>query len=243
MKKYLAIILALCMVLSLSACGSKAETAPAAAAPAAESSGAAPAAAPAAPAEKQQIVIAFNDASDTGEDGFTYKWIKSVADKWNSDQYEIVIQDEPVSDSDFTTKMHLQLSDSSTAPDIVLYDGFQLQSDISAGYFIALDDLAAAWDGWNNGYISEYIRGNGTGIDGVLYGIPAFTDTRCIWINKDIFEKAGLGADWQPNTWAELTEGLATVKDATGVIPIYLPSSEGEGEKTTIRYCSCPVFL
>ena len=66
MKKYLALLLALCMVLSLCACGAKEE---------------APAAAPAedaaeTPAEKQQIVVAFNDASDTGENGFTYKWIK-----------------------------------------------------------------------------------------------------------------------------------------------------------------------
>ena len=118
MKKYLAILLALCMVLSLCACGAK-EEAPAAA-PAADADAAAT------PAEKQQIVVAFNDASDTGEDGFTYKWINSVAQNWNNDQYEIVIQNEPVSDSDFTTKMHLQLSDPSTAPDIVLYDGFQL---------------------------------------------------------------------------------------------------------------------
>ena len=229
MKKYLALLLVFCMVFALCACGAKEEPAPAPAAPAGD------APAEAAPVEKQQIVVAFNDASDTGENGFTYKWIKSVADKWNSDEYEIVIQNEPVSDSDFTTKMHLQLSDPSTAPDIVLYDGFQLQSDISAGYFIALDELAAGWDGWNNGYISEHTKRNGTGIDGVLYGIPAFTDTRCIWINKDLFDQAGLGKDWQPTTWAELTDGLATVKDATGVIPIYLPSSEGEGEKTTMQ--------
>ena len=151
MKKYLALLLVFCMVFALCACGAKEEPAPAPA----PAEGDAPAAAP---VEKQQIVVAFNDASDTGENGFTYKWIKSVADNWNSDEYEIVIQNEPVSDSDFTTKMHLQLSDPSTAPDIVLYDGFQLQSDISAGYFIGLDELAAGWDGWNNGYISEHTK-------------------------------------------------------------------------------------
>ena len=215
MKKVLALLLSLCMVFSFFALGTVTEAKAA--------------------AEKKQIIVAFNDASDTGENGFTYKWIKSVADKWNSDEYEIVIQDEPVSDSDFTTKMHLQLSDASTAPDIVLYDGFQLQSDISAGYFIPLDELAAGWEGWNNGYISEYTKNLGTGIDGVLYGIPAFTDTRCIWINKDLFDQAGLGKDWQPTTWAELMDGLTTVKEKTGVIPIYLPSSEGEGEKTTMQ--------
>ena len=136
MKKYLVLLLTLCMVFSLCTIG---------------------AAAASADGEKQQIIVAFNDASDTGEDGFTYKWVKNVADKWNNDQYEIVIQDEPVSDSDFTTKMHLQLSDASTAPDIVLYDGFQLQSDISAGYFIALDELAAEFY-LSKQYISKYIK-------------------------------------------------------------------------------------
>ena len=72
MKKYLVLLLALCMVFSLCAFGTMAE---------------------AAGTEKQQIIVAFNDASDTGENGFTYKWIKSVADKWNNDEYEIVIQD------------------------------------------------------------------------------------------------------------------------------------------------------
>ena len=162
MKKYLALLLVFCMVFALCACGAKEEPAPAPA----PADGDAPAAAP---VEKQQIVVAFNDASDTGENGFTYKWIKSVADNWNSDEYEIVIQNEPVSDSDFTTKMHLQLSDPSTAPDIVLYDGFQLQSDISAGYFIGLDELAANWDGWNNGYISEHTKRNGKGYNNAFY--------------------------------------------------------------------------
>ena len=76
MKKYLSLVLAFCMVFTLCICGTGAEAA----------------------AEKQKIVVAFNDASDTGENGFTYKWIKAAADKFSNDQYEIVIQDEPVSE-------------------------------------------------------------------------------------------------------------------------------------------------
>ena len=55
MKKYLSLVLVLCMVFALCVCGTGAEAA----------------------AEKQKIVVAFNDASDTGENGFTYKWIKA----------------------------------------------------------------------------------------------------------------------------------------------------------------------
>ena len=102
--------------------------------------------------EKITLTIAFNDTNARGEDDYRYSWINQTYEAWDKkDQVEIVIQSEPVTDSDFFTKMQLQLGDASTAPDIILYDTFQLQADVAAGYFLKLDDYVANYPEWTDG--------------------------------------------------------------------------------------------
>ena len=94
--------------------------------------------------DKITLTIAYNDSSDRGENDYRYNWVMNTWNAWDKkDQVEVKIQAEPVQDGDFFTKMQLQLGDPSTAPDIILYDTFQLQADVAAGYFMKLDDYVA----------------------------------------------------------------------------------------------------
>ncbi|TXR46520.1 extracellular solute-binding protein [Phyllobacterium endophyticum] len=47
--------------------------------------------------------------------------------------------------------------------------------------------------------------------DGKRYGMPWILDTKYLFYNKEILEKAGIKSP--PNTWAELTEQAKTIKD------------------------------
>lgn len=187
--------------------------------------------------EKKTLTIAYNDSDAMGEAGYRQVWIKNTFEAWDKkDQYELVIQEEPVIDGDFFTKMQLQLSDASTAPDIILYDTFQLHADIPAGYFMDLTDLLAGYPEWNDGSYYEATKAGVTSADGKVYGIPSDTDTRGLWVNVDVLEAAGLGADWQPTNWQEILDAAQKIKDWNeDVIPMWMSSSAVEAESTTMN--------
>ena len=98
------------------------------------------------------------------------------------------------SENDYYTKLQLMMRSPNTAPDIVYEDTFLINSDITAGYLKPLDDYIKGWSDW--GQFEETAKGAAKGQDGKTYGIPDGTDTRALWYNKQIFQKAGLPAEW-----------------------------------------------
>lgn len=67
-------------------------------------------------------------------------------------------------------------------------------------------------------------------VDGEQYGIPFAADTRVLFYNQDLFEKAGL--DGPPHTWKELRADAVALKDSGTQVPYSLPlgSQEALGE-------------
>lgn len=63
-------------------------------------------------------------------------------------------------------------------------------------------------------------------IDGTVYGIPWYVDTRVLFYRKDILARAGYHAI--PGSWAEWLEVMRAIKrqGADGEFPIYLPTNE-----------------
>jgi len=64
-------------------------------------------------------------------------------------------------------------------------------------------------------------------IDGTLFGIPWYIDTRCLYYRKDILEKAGYPEP--PKTWKELLDVSQKIKRNAGdhkKFAIYLPTNE-----------------
>lgn len=187
--------------------------------------------------DKITLTIAYNDSNDQGEEGYRYKWIMDTYNAWDKkDSVDIKIQAEPVTDSDFFTKMQLQMGDPSTSPDVILYDTFQLQADIAAGYFMKLDDYVANYGAWNDGTYYEATKAGVTAADGSVYGIPSDTDTRGLWYNKNVMEAAGLGRDWQPESWQDIVDACQAIKDnVEGAVPMWMSSSAVEAEGTTMN--------
>lgn len=80
-----------------------------------------------------------------------------------------------------------------TAPDIVAEDTSIIKSDAAAGYLEPLDTQVAGWSDWKDKFI-ENLKEGVTGEDGKVYGVPATSDTRGIWYNKELLAQAGAGA-------------------------------------------------
>lgn len=143
---------------------------------------------------------------------------------------------QPISaqESDYKTKLSLAQRSPATAPDVLYQDSDSLQADADAGYLYNIKPFVDKWEDWNKNYI-ETAKKIGTGRDGV-YGVPADTDTRVIWYNKHVFEKAGIPIPWQPHTWQDLLVTAATIKaKVPGVVPMNMFAGTAIGEGTSMQ--------
>ena len=137
-------------------------------------------------------------------------------------------------DSEYYTKLQQMLRSPKTAPDLVYEDTFLINSDITSGYLKPLDPYLAKWPDWNR--FIDTAQAAAKGEDGKTYGVPDGTDTRGLWFNKDIFDKAGLPADWQPRTWDDVLTAARTIKKKVpGVIPLNAYTGKPVGEAATMQ--------
>lgn len=121
--------------------------------------------------------------------------------------------------------------------DVMAFDGFWVPEFAAGGLVKPLDQIAGPevneWEGWN--HTPKSIRAL-LEFDGKLYGIPTGTDVRQIFIRKDLFQRAGLPADWQPKSWAELLAAARQIKQRLpDVVPLQINAGTAMGEATTLQ--------
>jgi multiple sugar transport system substrate-binding protein len=121
--------------------------------------------------------------------------------------------------------------------DILSFDGFWLPEFVEGGMLKPLTEVvgpeALEWDGWD---VTPEGLQSILGFGGELYGIARGTDARVIWYRSDLFEQAGLPADWQPTSWEELLDAARTIKaELPGVTPLQLNAGTAMGEATTMQ--------
>jgi multiple sugar transport system substrate-binding protein len=90
-----------------------------------------------------------------------------------------------------------------------------------------LDALAArSTDVPLNDYFEGFLNSNR--VDGALYGIPWYVDTRLLFYRRDLLRDAGFGAP--PSTWREWEQMLAAIKAKVGPsrYSVLLPLNEFE---------------
>ena len=77
---------------------------------------------------------------------------------------------------------------------------------------------------------SDYFAGiwDANRLDGTVYGVPWYVDTRLVYYRRDLLEKAGFNAP--PRTWDEWSRSLAAIKDLMGPknYSVLLPLNEFE---------------
>jgi multiple sugar transport system substrate-binding protein len=129
-----------------------------------------------------------------------------------------------VDGSTYLTSLLLAL-DGGDAPDVIHVGGNQIAAMADAGYIEPLDAFIAEWPDW-----AQYPDSVKSGVtyQGSVWAIPYGLDTRFLYYRKDVFETAGLGADWQPANVAGILEAANALKTAgTPRIPYALYAGTG----------------
>jgi multiple sugar transport system substrate-binding protein len=121
--------------------------------------------------------------------------------------------------------------------DILEIDGTNVGEFAEGGLIKPLDAVVGtqavnSWDGW--GQIPKSVQQLDT-FNGQRYGIPIGTDGRVLFYNKKLFAQAGLPANWQPTSWADVIAAGQKLKKLSGVTPIQVDGGTAMGETTTVN--------
>jgi len=197
MKKIISLLLALVMVLSLAACGAKAE-APAAEAPKADAPAAeAPKAEAPAAAEKVEVnMIAAQYGNETAD------WWADFVAKFNAANENINLVVDVVSWNDIYTVVNTRIANGQ-APDLLNIDVFaDYQAD---GLLLPAEDWCSAetYAKFFPSFLAESV------VDDVVWAVPDLASARALYYNADILEAAGVAV---PTTWEELKAAAAAIK-------------------------------
>lgn len=185
--------------------------------------------------DKNTIRIAFKKDTDknvTVLDDFVEEVAAEFEKKYPGRKVELLpIQ---ASDQDYNAKIQQMMRAPRTAPDVVYEDTFLIQSDIKSGYLRPLDPYLAKWKDWDQ--FSPGAKAAARGEDGRTYGVSDGTDTRGIWFNKKLFEKAGLPQNWKPRTWDDVLDAARTVRaELPGVVPLNVFTGKAVGEAAAMQ--------
>ena len=162
--------------------------------------------------------------------------MKAVKKEYEANNKGMTVKLVPIaaSENDYYTKLALMNRSASTAPDVLYEDTFLIKSDAEAGYLAPLDAYVAKWKDWQQ--FPDNAKKAGQGVDNKLYGISMGTDTRALWYNKGLLEKAGVAVPWQPKTWKDLLDAAKKVKAAEpGVVPFNVYSGKPQGEAAVMQ--------
>ena len=217
MKKILALSLALCMGISLAACGQKAEQKPATEAAAAETEAA---------AAETEAAAAETEAAASGDETVLKLWCIATESDANRPAYLQAIADyeaahpgikiemEAFENESYKTKIKAAMigGDTEDLPDIFFtWSGAFLGEFVNADKVYCLDDNYADY----TDKIPESMLATTT-YDGKHYGVPTTFNIVAMYANMDLLAEAGW--DHVPETYEDLTACCDALL-AKGIIP------------------------
>ena len=221
MKKILAALLAVCMVLSLAACGSKDPTPPAnSGTPSTPSGSSTPA--PSGSGDKIEINVV---AAQYGQN--TNNWWADFQDEFNAAYENINLTVEVISWNDISTVVNTRVSNNQ-APDILNIDLFAAyQADgllLPAEQYVSDETYAKLYPA----FLEQSV------VDGTVWAIPDLASARALYYNEDILTAAGVEV---PTTWDELKAACEAIKAYdSSIYPWGIDMTTDEGQ-AAFAYC------
>ena len=226
MKKLIALLLALVMVIGLVACGNApAADAPAAEAPKADAPAAdAPAAdAPAASGDKTTVEVI---AAEYGTQ--TKAWWKGFEEKFEAANSDIDLVVDVVSWNDIYAVVSTRIANGQ-APDLLNIDSYaDYYNDgllLPASEWVSEETYAKFYESFLAESMDE---------DGVVWAVPDLASARALYVNTDILAEAGVEI---PTTWTELVAACQAIKEkCPDVYPWGVDMTTDEGQAAFAYY-------
>jgi len=191
MKKFLAMLLALCMVFALCACGAKEE------APAAAPAEPAAPAEEAAPEKVEVTMVAAQYGTQTAD------WWADFVVKFEDANPDIDLTVDVVSWNDIYTVVNTRIANGE-APDLLNIDVF---SDyVADGLLLPVEDWCSdeTYAKFYPAFLDQSV------IDGTVWAVPDLASARALYYNVDILEEVGVEV---PTTWDELLDVSQKIYD------------------------------
>lgn len=228
MKKALIIVLSLCMIFSVTACGGTSGTTPAAPAqPAASSTQAAEAAKPAESAvEAEPTLITFWDWYDAEEPRFF-----DAIDDYKALNPHITVERTTITRNDFDSKV-VRAAAANQLPDIFINSISRFQAWADAGIGADITDLVDQYGAKENYFASSL---EPLTWQGKLHGLPMYNNVWMLYYNMDMFEQKGVTE--VPATWEEFRAACEkTVDKANGIYGAALTGNKSEEGSVNFLY-------
>src|SRR6266545_6460871 len=146
------------------------------------------------------ITVSYPD-----ELGLKPKYVdKAAADlKAKYSGLDVKVDLQKIPSGDYYTKLLLSLSGGGDVPDVIHVGGDRIGELADAGYIEPLDKYVSQWEDWKQ--YPDSIK-KGATYKGKVWAIPYGMDTRWLYYRKDVFQKAGLPAEWQPAKVADVLD-------------------------------------
>lgn len=183
----------------------------------------------------ERVPITITWRGGGGDDDTLRDFLEEFAVEFEADNPDIKIVLEPLqaAEGDFFARLALSMQSPTTAPNIVAQDTFTLNADASAGLILNLTDRLEAWDQW--GYYVEDLKEGVRAANGDFYALPATSDSRGLWFNRDVLADAGIEGNWQPETWVDILDAAELIRDNTDAVPLSFNVHRGNGEAVTMQ--------
>ncbi|CAN5736607.1 sugar ABC transporter substrate-binding protein [soil metagenome] len=156
-------------------------------------------------------------------------YIKATAAGLEAGNPDASIELKPSSGGNYIIQLVLQLT-TGQAPDVILLAGPVLAELAAAGHIAPLDHYVAGWEGWKQYSDSFKLP---LKYEGSVWSIPHSYDTHFLYYRRDIFERAGLPFEWEPESLDDVLEAASAIKSAVSeVIPYALYAGANGGVDT-----------
>lgn len=214
MKKMLALVLALCMGLSLVACGGFGETT---SAPGEKTqTGTSEKGEAADPLDGEEVTIKFANYALL-EEGYTPFW-EGVKSGFEAKYPNIHIEWVTAPYGEIVNQV-INMAGGGNKVDMIFGEISWIPTLEDAGLTVPVTDVLS------EEYLSDYYESvlDGCKIDGEIYGLPIYTSPYVLYYNTELFRQAGLDPEAPPKTYDEMltmAEKLATLKTPDGN-PVY----------------------
>jgi multiple sugar transport system substrate-binding protein len=149
----------------------------------------------------------------------------------------VKIDHQKIPSNDYYTKLLLALN-AGDVPDVIHVGGDRIGELADAGYIEPLDGYLSRWEDWKQ--YPDAVK-SGVTYQGKVWAIPYGLDTRFLYFRKDVFDKAGLGANWSPKNVEEILTAAATVKSKVPNVQPYALYAGATGEGGTASHAFIPL--
>ena len=157
---------------------------------------------------KEKITLRYQDWRLTEEPSGSI--LKEIIGEYQTMHPNITVEIEPIPAGE-RDRMFIIQSEGGDAPDIVRVMPGSLPNFVEKGYVLPIDALASKEQGFFDKWAPHLLKAGEW--KGKAYGIPSEGDVYILYVNKELYQKAGLDPYKPATTWNEWLSDMKKIAD------------------------------